>query len=135
MRTPNLCQINVGRLLAPVGDPGIADVVAQVPEVNALAESSPGFVWRLKSDSGNAYRRQHVCLGVCGRTEHVDVLVVDSRRQGVRHLPTEDAYRALSGARRDARSLFVFDRISSAVGNRYFMTCWMAALITGTMSS
>ena len=49
-----LAQINIGRIVAPVDDPRIADFIAQLAEVNALAERSPGFVWRLKSDSGNA---------------------------------------------------------------------------------
>jgi Domain of unknown function (DUF3291) len=49
-----LAQINIGRLVAPLDDPRIADFLAQLDEVNALAEQSAGFVWRLKSDSGNA---------------------------------------------------------------------------------
>jgi hypothetical protein len=49
-----LAQINIGRIVAPVDDPRIADFIAQLDEVNALAERSLGFVWRLKSDSGNA---------------------------------------------------------------------------------
>jgi len=49
-----LAQINIGRLVAPIDDPRIAEFVAQLEEVNALADSSLGFVWRLKSDSGNA---------------------------------------------------------------------------------
>ena len=49
-----LAQINIARLLAPVDDPKIADFVAQLDEINALAENAPGFVWRLKSDAGNA---------------------------------------------------------------------------------
>ena len=50
----HLAQINVARLIAPIDDPRIADFVAQLDGINALAEASPGFVWRLKSDSGNA---------------------------------------------------------------------------------
>ncbi len=50
----HLAQINIGRLVAPIDDPRIADFVAQLEPINALAEQSPGFVWRLKSDSGNA---------------------------------------------------------------------------------
>lgn len=50
----HLAQVNVGRLRAPVDDPLIADFVAQLDEVNALADSSPGFVWRLQDESGNA---------------------------------------------------------------------------------
>jgi hypothetical protein len=49
-----LAQINIGRLVAPLDDPKIADFLAQLDEVNTLAEASPGFIWRLKSDSGNA---------------------------------------------------------------------------------
>jgi hypothetical protein len=50
----HLAQINIARLIASLDDPRIADFVAQLDPVNALAERSPGFVWRLKSDSGNA---------------------------------------------------------------------------------
>lgn len=50
----HLAQINVGRLVAPIDDPRIAEFVAQLEPINALAESSPGFVWRLQSSSGNA---------------------------------------------------------------------------------
>jgi hypothetical protein len=54
MTTFQLAQINIGRLVAPLDDPRIADFLAQLDEVNALAEQSSGFVWRLKSDAGNA---------------------------------------------------------------------------------
>ncbi len=50
----HLAQVNVGRLQEPIDDPMIADFVAQLDEINALADASPGFVWRLKDDSGNA---------------------------------------------------------------------------------
>lgn len=50
----HLAQINIARLLAPIDDPLIADFVRQLDDINALAESSPGFVWRLKEESGNA---------------------------------------------------------------------------------
>ena len=50
----HLAQINIARLLAPIDDPLIADFVAQLPPVNALADSSPGFVWRLQSENGDA---------------------------------------------------------------------------------
>lgn len=50
----HLAQINIGRLVAPLDHPKIADFVAQLDAVNALADQSPGFVWRLKSESGNA---------------------------------------------------------------------------------
>ena len=49
-----LAEINVGRLRYPLTDPRIADFVNNLDAVNALAESSDGFVWRLKDASGNA---------------------------------------------------------------------------------
>jgi len=52
--THHLAQINIARLVAPIDDPRIADFVAQLDEINALAENAPGFVWRLKSEAGNA---------------------------------------------------------------------------------
>jgi len=50
----HIAQLNIARARAPLDDPLLADFVAQLDAVNALAEASPGFVWRLKSDSGNA---------------------------------------------------------------------------------
>jgi hypothetical protein len=50
----HLAQINIGRLVAPLDDPKIAEFVAQLAPINAIADSAPGFVWRLQSESGNA---------------------------------------------------------------------------------
>jgi Domain of unknown function (DUF3291) len=50
----HLAQINVGRLVAPHGDPRVAPFFDALDRVNALAERSPGFVWRLQSETGNA---------------------------------------------------------------------------------
>ena len=50
----HLAQINVGRLLYPIADPRIADFVNNLDAINALAEASPGFVWRLKDENNNA---------------------------------------------------------------------------------
>jgi uncharacterized protein DUF3291 len=52
--THHLAQINIARLVAPLDDPRIAEFVAQLEPINAIADEAPGFVWRLKSDSGNA---------------------------------------------------------------------------------
>jgi uncharacterized protein DUF3291 len=50
----HLAQINIARLIAPIDDSKIAEFVAQLDPVNALADKAPGFVWLLKSESGNA---------------------------------------------------------------------------------
>jgi len=54
MQDWQLAQANIARAVAPMDDPAMAEFMALLDSVNALAESSPGFVWRLKSDSGNA---------------------------------------------------------------------------------
>ncbi|AOW19957.1 DUF3291 domain-containing protein [Urechidicola croceus] len=48
-----LAQINIAKLLKPINHPQIADFVNQLDEINALAEKSEGFVWRLKDDNSN----------------------------------------------------------------------------------
>jgi hypothetical protein len=50
----HLAQINVGRMVAPYGDPRVADFFDALHRINALADRSPGFVWRLQSESGDA---------------------------------------------------------------------------------
>jgi hypothetical protein len=54
MNGHQLAQLNVARAVAPLDDPRLADFMALLDEVNLLAESSPGFVWRLQGASGNA---------------------------------------------------------------------------------
>jgi len=64
-----LAQINIARALAPVDDPLMVGFMTKLDEINALAEGSPGFIWRLKSDSGNAtdirvYEDQSILLNM-----------------------------------------------------------------------
>src|SRR5688572_1201857 len=54
MSTYQLAQLNIARLLAPIDSPTLADFVANLDRINELAESSPGFVWRLKDEAGDA---------------------------------------------------------------------------------
>ena len=53
-RPCQLAQINIGRARGAIDTPVMAGFVARLDEINALAEASPGFVWRLKTDEGNA---------------------------------------------------------------------------------
>lgn len=50
----HLAQINVGTIKYPPEDPRMSGFMNRLDEINALAEASPGFVWRLQSESGNA---------------------------------------------------------------------------------
>lgn len=50
----HLAQLNIATLRAPLTDPLLADFVARLDEINALAEDTPGFVWRLKGEGNDA---------------------------------------------------------------------------------
>lgn len=52
--TSHLAQLNIGRLDQPLDDEANAEFVAALGPVNELAESSPGFVWRLTDDDGRS---------------------------------------------------------------------------------
>jgi hypothetical protein len=47
----HLAQVNLAYMRAAQDDPLLADFVAQLDSINALAESSAGFVWRYVSDT------------------------------------------------------------------------------------
>ncbi len=50
----HLAQINLARMLRPLDHPAMAGFVAWLEAVNALADESPGFVWRLQDEGGDA---------------------------------------------------------------------------------
>jgi hypothetical protein len=50
----HIAQLNIARMLAPADDPIMADFMAQLDEVNGLADESEGFVWRLQTEEGDA---------------------------------------------------------------------------------
>ena len=49
-----IAQLNIGRAVAPLEDAAMSDFMTRLDEINALAEGSPGFVWRLQGAGGNA---------------------------------------------------------------------------------
>lgn len=65
----HLAQVNVGRFRKPVEDPANADFVNALDHVNALAEASPGFIWRLTGEGNNAtdirpYEDPHMAINL-----------------------------------------------------------------------
>lgn len=55
MKDPaHLAQVNIARMKAPLEDPLMAGFVARLDDINALADRSPGFVWRLQTNAGDA---------------------------------------------------------------------------------
>ncbi len=49
-----LAQANIARMLGALEDPVMAGFVERLEPLNALADSSPGFVWRLQDEAGDA---------------------------------------------------------------------------------
>jgi Domain of unknown function (DUF3291) len=49
-----VAQVNIGRLRAPIDSPLVKDFVDLLDPINKLADRSPGFVWRLQTEDGNA---------------------------------------------------------------------------------
>ena len=54
MAAHHLAQVNVATVRAPLDSPELAGFVAQLEPINALADHSPGFVWRLQTEDGDA---------------------------------------------------------------------------------
>ena len=54
MRKLHIAQFNIGRMLGPLDGPVMRGFVERLDEINALADGTPGFVWRLQTDAGNA---------------------------------------------------------------------------------
>jgi hypothetical protein len=50
----HLAQINIALMKAPLHLPVMRSFVEQIADINALAESYPGYVWRLQDQYGDA---------------------------------------------------------------------------------
>lgn len=49
-----LAQVNIAKMIDEIDSPTMADFVNNLDRINALAESSPGFIWRLVEEENNA---------------------------------------------------------------------------------
>jgi hypothetical protein len=54
MSSYELAQLNIGIIKGPMDSPVMAEFAANLERINALAERSPGFVWRLQTEDGDA---------------------------------------------------------------------------------
>jgi heme-degrading monooxygenase HmoA len=50
----HLAEVNLALLREPLDSPELADFVALLEPINALADASPGFVWRLQTEDGDS---------------------------------------------------------------------------------
>ena len=49
-----LAQLNIAKMKYPIDSPELRDFVDNLDNINALADDSPGFIWRLQTDEGDA---------------------------------------------------------------------------------
>ena len=49
-----LAQLNIAIMREPLDSPSMADFGANLDRINALADNSPGFRWRLQTEEGDA---------------------------------------------------------------------------------
>jgi hypothetical protein len=54
MQPEHIAQVNIARMKAPLESPVMRGFVERLDEINRLADGSPGFVWRLQTEAGNA---------------------------------------------------------------------------------
>ncbi len=54
MATFHLAQVNIAKAKAPLDSPVMKGFTDQLDYINNLADNSPGFVWRLQTDEGDA---------------------------------------------------------------------------------
>lgn len=102
-----LAQLNIATMKESLESPSMADFVANLERINALAEASPGFVWRLQDEAGDAtaarpfgeqvlvnmsvWRDLAALHGYAFRSAHVELM----RRRREWFAPMQEAYAVL----------------------------------------
>lgn len=65
-----LAQFNIAEALSSIDDPIMKDFVGNTDRINALAEKSPGFIWRLVGDDSddsysiNAFDSEYILVNM-----------------------------------------------------------------------
>lgn len=102
-----LAQLNIATMKEALESPSMADFVANLERINALAEASPGFVWRLQDEAGDAtavrpfgeqvlvnmsvWHNLAALHGYASRSAHVELM----RRRREWFEPMQEAYAVL----------------------------------------
>ena len=112
-----LAQVNIGRLQAALDAPQLRPFMEALDRVNAAADHSPGFIWRLQTEDGNATAVQAFTWDA---GDSVGVIINMSVWTDVEHLTAFvlcDAHRAILRRRRE-----FFERMPEA-----YLACWWVA--------
>lgn len=54
MSAYELAELNIAVMKEPLDSPSMADFVAALDRINAIADVAPGFVWRMQTEEGDA---------------------------------------------------------------------------------
>lgn len=134
----HVAQINIGTMVAPTDDPTVAEFMEALDRVNSIADTAPGFVWRLQTEDGNAtsihafpdplqlvnmsvWESIDALTAYVYRSEHVDFFrrraewfVADAKRVAIWHVEPgevpdiDDAVRRVEFQERRGRSPYSF---------------------------
>ena len=112
MAAYHLAQLNIAQMRTPMDSPEMADFVANLDRINALADSAPGFVWRLAGDDGNA-----TAFRPFGEDSLVNLSVWDNV-DALSNFVYKTAHVEIMNRRKEW-----FDRMEQA----YMVLCWVPA--------
>lgn len=70
----HLAQLNVGRLVAPQGDPRVAEFMANLDRINGMGKRMPGFVWMMEGSGAPGVGNTDSAIG--GDPQYVPNLTV-----------------------------------------------------------
>lgn len=112
----HLAEYNIARLRRPLDDEENAEFVAALGPVNEIAESTPGFVWRLTAADGAA--SSYVRLPEIDDPLTIINLSVWTDLESLRHYTARSGHGAYLRRRRDW-----FDRLDD-----YSVVCWWVSV-------
>jgi hypothetical protein len=58
----HLAELNIGRLLAPIDDPRVAEFMGALDQVNGLGKRMPGFVWMMEGSGAPGTGNTENCI-------------------------------------------------------------------------
>ena len=112
----HLAELNVGRLLAPTGDPRVAEFMGALDRVNGLGKRMPGFVWMMEGSgepgTGNTEAR------IDGDAQYVSNLTVWESVETLENFVWNTVHRAFYERRQEWFEV---------LGRMHFVMWWVPA--------
>ena len=58
----HLAELNIGRLIAPIDDPRVAEFMENLDRINGLGKRMPGFVWMMEGSGEPGRGNTEACI-------------------------------------------------------------------------